>query len=1167
MGRSPEQLGIWLRDRRVQLGLSQAQLAETAGVSTRGIREIERGRAASPRSRSVLRLIAALGLEAATDPGEAPRGGDVLRVAVLGPLTLRVAGETMDVGAAKQRGLLGLLALQPGLSVGRDEIVDVLWDGSPPATCLNLVHTYVARLRRLLAPVNRAGQTSDAVLRRTRTGYLLHLAEGQSDAVEFTELAARASAEGPDEAFRSYAAALRLWRGAVLRDAPHQVREHPSAVALTRLRMSLVQSYADRALELGRPADALPELQQAAALDPLHEGVHARMMLALAASGQQAAALGLFGELRTRLDDQLGVTPGPEATDAHLRVLRMDLPRSPAAASAPATSPVPPALLPYDIPFFTGRDEQLARLDALLFEQGSGICALTGAAGVGKTALAVHWAHRARDHFPDGQLFMDLRGHSPRAAPLRSVEALVRFLLALGVASERIPGTPEAAADLYRTLTAGRRMLVVLDNAVDAEQVRPLLPGGPDCMVLVTSRHRLAGLAVHDGARRLAVDVFGAEESRLLLVRTLGRARVDAEPEAAAELADACGHLPLALRISAANLDHAPRRALKDQADELCEGDRLGLLSVDGDDGSAVRTAFSLSYHALAAPVRRMFRLLALVPGPEIGVEAAAVLTGTTPREATRLLDQLSAAHLLREHRRGRYRYHDLLMLYADERLRLEETRTARESASARLYTWLLAAVNRCARLLYPGTQRMPGADEEPDGAATSQVPLPDLADASAAARWLDVELPGLAATVHRAAAEDHPAAWQLADGLRGCSWTRKHAVDWTAVGEAALAAARRAGQPLAEAAIHNLLGDAHAQQGHMDSAIAHYERLLALAEAADWPDGAATAHNNISTVAQQIGRLRLAAEHLDQAMDIDRRNGLPQGHPVVLGNLAHTLRDLGRLREALDCHRRAKGLLPSLGSRMNQLLNRADLAEVHHLLGEPERARHHLDILLPLAREVGDQDTEAFVLRLAARIRCDTGDLAGALEAARTAAALSDEDGDDHSRATAQLALGGVLLAVGRRDDAATAFEEALAPARERGARDIEARSLLGLASVPVPTDRRRATAALELARRSEYRLVENEALTVLARCALEHGEPAVAVEYGRQALDAHRESGYRKGQAEALDILGRAAAATAGADPVPYWTEALEILDALGAPGATALRHRLADRLAGQE
>ncbi|MDX3639815.1 BTAD domain-containing putative transcriptional regulator [Streptomyces sp. MB09-02B] len=1159
MGRTPEQLGTWLRDHRERLGLSQLQLAERAGVSTRSIREIERGRAPARGSRSARRVAAALGLEAAMDADEAHRDGDVLRVGVLGPLTLRVSGAPVDVAAAKQRDLLGLLALQPGVSVGQDELVDILWDGSPPATCVNLVHTYVARLRRLLAPAAGARAASDAVLRRTRTGYQLSLEQGQSDAAEFTGIALATADDTPRETVLRASTGLGLWRGAVLADAPHSVREHPAAVSLTRLRMSLVQAYADGALTLGRPADALHELQKAADLDPMHEGVHARMMLALAASGQQAAALGLFGMLRTRLDDQLGVAPGPEVTEAHLRVLRMDLPRPAGAAPAAVASPVAPALLPYDIPFFTGRDEQLARLDALLAGPGTRTCVLSGAAGIGKTALAVHWAHRIRDQFPDGQLFVDLRGHAPGAAPLRPVEALARFLMALGVAGERIPGTPEAAADMYRTLAAGRRMLVVLDNAIDVDQVRPLLPGGRDCLVLVTSRDRLAGLSVRDGADRLAVDLLTAPESRLLLTRTLGRARVEAESDAAAALADACGHLPLALRICAANLDHAPRRTLRNQAEELSGGDRLGLLSVEGDAASAVRTAFSLSYHALSDPLRRTFRLLALVPGPDIGIEAVAVLTGTSRREASRLLDRLSTAHLLYEHRSGRYRCHDLLTLYAAERLRLEENTADRESAAARLYAWLLAAVNRCARLLYPGTQRMPGASDETAVTAPTAAP-PVLENATAAARWLDAELPGLAAAVHRAAAEGHPAAWRIADGLRGCAWTRRHTVDWVALGEAALAAARTAKQPLAEAAVHNLLGDAHLQQGHSDESIAHYELLLTAAEAANWLEGAATAHNNISTVAQTSGRLRLAAEHLDRAMDIDRRNGLPQGHPVVLDNLGHTFRELGRLEEALDCHRRAADLHPELGSRINQLLNATDLLQVRHLLGDTGWASQQLDGLLRRAHDVGDPDTEAFVLRLTAWIRGDTGDLAGALEAATASVGLSDETADEHNSASSRIVFGGTLLAVGRRAEAETAYQEALALARGRDARDLEARALLGLASVPVPTDRGRARAALELAHRSEYRLVEDQALTVLARCGLEHGEPHTAVEYGTRALAAHRASGYRRGQAEALEILGRAAATASGADPSPYWTEALEIFDALGAPAATALRHRLA-------
>ncbi|WP_256726653.1 BTAD domain-containing putative transcriptional regulator, partial [Streptomyces acidiscabies] len=533
---------------------------------------------------------------------------------------------------------------------------------------------------------------------------------------------------------------------------------------------------ADLALALGGVEDVVADLRELSTREPLHEELAGRLMLALAACGQQAAALDVFTRISGRLDADLGLQPSAALRAAHLRVLRGDVPEIPKISLAlpglparalphAADRPVP-AQLPGPTPGFTGRADQLRQLDALLPAPGDGshqpqgmvLAAITGTGGVGKTALAVHWAHRARDHFPDGELFVDLRGHSAQA-PVRPVEALARFLLALGVAAERIPGTPEAAADLYRTLSAERRMLVVLDNAVDPEQVRPLLPGGPGCVALVTSRDRLAGLAARDGARRIGVDMLTPEESRLLLRRTVGESRVDADLQAAADLADACGHLPLALRISAANIDHTPWRTLRDQADELREGDRLTALSVIGDRSTAVRTAFSLSYHALDAPVRRMFRLLALLPGPETGLQAAAVAMGTTTEDAARLVERLTAAHLLREHRPGRYRCHDLVALYAAERLRLEETDASRRAASDALYDWLLAAVDRCALLLYPGMrQRLPGVED----ASRSAAAPPEITDAAAAQRWLDAELPNLAAAVHQAAAEGHQAAWLL---------------------------------------------------------------------------------------------------------------------------------------------------------------------------------------------------------------------------------------------------------------------------------------------------------------------------------------------------------------------------------------------------------------------
>ncbi|MFM9444868.1 BTAD domain-containing putative transcriptional regulator [Streptomyces acidiscabies] len=1194
---TPGTLGELLRGYRFAAGLGQRALAERAGISVRTLRYLEQGQIRRPHADSIQQLVVALNLSAAArarllEAGEAPRTAG-LRVTVLGPLALHRDGSPVELPSVLRRSLLGLLAMQPGVVVGTDEIVDVLWGEQPPRTCRQLVQTYVRHLRDLLDP-GRPGPDEGRVLRATKGGYRADLSAEESDVVTFDELLGRArrAETGGDgaAALEAYGRALRCWRGPVLADGGERIRAHPAAVAIGSRQVAAAVARADLALALGSVEDVVADLRELSTREPLHEELAGRLMLALAAGGQQAAALDVFTRISGRLDADLGLQPSTALRAAHLRVLRGDVPEISAiprisltSLAVPALSGLPalsgfsarvlphaadrpvPAQLPGPTPGFTGRADQLRQLDALLpgpatgdgrhQPQGMVLAAITGTGGVGKTALAVHWAHRVRDHFPDGELFVDLRGHSAQA-PVRPVEALARFLLALGVAAERIPGTPEAAADLYRTLSAERRMLVVLDNAVDPEQVRPLLPGGPGCVALVTSRDRLAGLAARDGARRIGVDMLTPEESRLLLRRTVGESRVAADLRAAADLADACGHLPLALRISAANIDHTPWRTLRDQADELREGDRLTALSVIGDRTTAVRTAFSLSYHALDAPVRRMFRLLALVPGPETGLQAAAVVTGTTTEDAARLVERLTAAHLLREHRPGRYRCHDLVALYAAERLRLEETETSRRSASDALYDWLLAAVDRCALLLYPGMkQRLPGVED----ASRSAAAPPEITDAAAAMRWLDAELPNLAAAVHQAAAEGHQAAWLLAGALRGYAWIRKHTVDWAALGQAALAAARAAGEPLAEAAMHHVLGHAHVRQGRVATAITDFEQLLTLAEAADWPEGAAIAHTNLSMVTRLSGRLRRSAEHLERAMELDRRGGLSDGHPVVLGNLAHVRRDLGRLAESLDCLVRAESLPRALDNQHNRIRRQADLGRTRHLIGDTAEAARHLRTALAMARECGDLGGEAYVLRLTASADRDAGDLGRALERARTATALSDQDVDDYFRAAARLTLGSVLLALGRGGEASDVWREALKLARERGAHDLEARSLIALATVRRPLDREQAATALDIARRTEYVLVEAEALTVLARGDLEHGEPATAAGHARRALAMHRDSGHRKGQAQALDLLGRAVDTTGEEEPAPYWREALAIFDAIGDRRAAALRRRL--------
>ncbi|HEY3036576.1 MAG TPA: BTAD domain-containing putative transcriptional regulator, partial [Streptosporangiaceae bacterium] len=616
MRQPPYGVGDLLRRYRVGAEVTQQELARRAGLSVRALRDIEHNRVPHPHPRSVHRLATALGL------GEAERAGllataagatthSALQVDVLGPLAVRSGDEPVNVGPQKQRGLLGVLALQPRRVVPVEEIVDTLWGDGVPRTCLGLVHTYVARLRTSVEP-ERARHTPARVLARVHGGYRLDLADDQSDLARFFGLAARglrARADGDlDAASALLGQALRCWRGPAAVDLGVRLRQHPAAVAANQRRMLVALAFADVAIDCGRHAQAVACLQALVGDEGLHEGLHARLMLALAGDGQQAAALRLFADVRARLADELGVEPGGELREAHLRVLRQEVPAPDAvltARGAPAAAGARPAQLPADVAAFAGRTGHLQQLDALLASarpesaHAVVISAIAGTAGVGKTALAVHWGHRARDRFPDGQLYVNLRGFDPSQSVMEPAEAVRGFLDALLVAPQRIPLGLDAQIALYRSLLAGRRMLVVLDNARDCEQVRPLLPGGAGCLAVVTSRNQLTGLVVAEGAHLLVADLLTFDEARDLLARRLGPDRVNAEPEAVHEIITRCARLPLALAVVAARAGAHPRFPLASLAADL-RPSRGGLDALDGaDPATNVRTVFSWSYEVL----------------------------------------------------------------------------------------------------------------------------------------------------------------------------------------------------------------------------------------------------------------------------------------------------------------------------------------------------------------------------------------------------------------------------------------------------------------------------------------------------------------------------------------------------------------------------------------
>ncbi|MFJ4693774.1 BTAD domain-containing putative transcriptional regulator [Streptomyces sp. NPDC088766] len=625
------------------------------------------------------------------------------RFEVLGPVRVWRQDAELDLGFPQQRALLALLLACAGRPVPTGELLALLWPGRPPASAPNVVRRYIGALRRLLEPELPPRAPGRRLLRHPG-GHLLEAAPDEVDLLRFRELTRqgkRAAATG-----RAETAALRLigalgeWRGPVAMGIPAAAREHVQFTALGRELLETARLAADAALLCGRAAQVLPALRRAAALDPLDEPLHARLVLSLAACGLQAEALAAYEEVRRRLAADLGTTPGAELVAAHTRVLRQDVgrltagPRVRLGRQAPAVrvgpdprdvdgrsgaAPAVPdrtasaghARLPSGPARFTGRTAELewltAAWDAAGGSAGTPAAVLVGGmAGVGKTALAVHWAHRATGRFPDGHLHVALRGSDPAGTAAQPEEALRTVLAALGVPTARMPAAPAALTGLYRTLLAGRRVLVVLDDAAGTEQLRPLLPAAPGCLALVTSRHALPGL-IASGARPLRLEPPPAEDARAMLAGMIGDDRTAAEPLAADEIVARSGRLPLALAAVAGRA--ADRRMPLTGLAAHLRATR-GTLEAFADPGGTadVRAAFLGSYRLLSPEAARLFRLLPRHLGTDITPASAATLTGLPVRGTRRLLGELAEAHLITEHAPGHHTLHDLLRAFAAER-------------------------------------------------------------------------------------------------------------------------------------------------------------------------------------------------------------------------------------------------------------------------------------------------------------------------------------------------------------------------------------------------------------------------------------------------------------------------------------------------------------------
>jgi DNA-binding SARP family transcriptional activator/tetratricopeptide (TPR) repeat protein len=912
-----------------------------------------------------------------------------MRFELLGPIRAWHGSTEIAITARREQILLAMLLLRAGRYVPIDPLIEAMWVHSAPKDASTQVHGTVYRLRRRLAA---AGLSATVIVTGT-AGYRAEVPSGRVDLWEFRRLrdeARAAAARGDAErAARGYRSALDLWRGPAfsgvdsrpLRDAASALEEERLHALQERIRLDLAH---------GTAGELVAELTELVREHPYREALHGALMLALYRADRQADALAAYRRLRRRMREDLGTEPGAELQRLHRAIIERDpglsrarpdtAPRAeiPLRAGAPAVAVVP-RQLPADVVGFTGRASQLARLDDLLAAGAASvvISAIDGTAGVGKTALAVHWAHRVADRFPDGQLYVNLRGFDPGGQMMAPAEAVRGFLDALGVPAQRIPAQLDAQAGLYRSLLAGRRMLVLLDNARDAEQVRPLLPGSPTVLTVVTSRNQLTPLLATTGGHSLTLELLTPAESRELLASRLGAGRLAAEAQAARAIVAGCAHLPLALAIAAARAQQTGFSLSTLAAELTAASGRLEALDL-GDAATRLRGVFSWSYTTLSAPAARLFRLLGLHPGPDVSTPAAASLAAVPLPGVRPLLAELARANLLHEHRPGRYSFHDLLRAYATDLTHATDAEADRSAATHRLLDHYLHTAFAAAMVLDPFRPPMESLDPPVPGAVV-QPP----ADRSEAAGWFAAERSTLVATVSRVDGSDRDGyAWRLAWTLVWFLDSRGHWHDQVAVQTHGAASAGRQDDPLVLARAHRFLGVAHARLRQWDEAERHLRTTLEIYSGTSDPLAQASAHSSLGAMYELRGDYDGLLHHATQALRLaeptGQRQTLARYHNAL--GWCHALR--GEAAAAIDQCERSLALYRQVDDPAGAAKAWDSLGYAHLLLADHREAATCFErSLAQLDRDDNRQD-RADTLHHLGDARHALGDLA----AARTA-------------------------------------------------------------------------------------------------------------------------------------------------------------------------------------
>ncbi|MCX4744415.1 tetratricopeptide repeat protein [Kitasatospora sp. NBC_01287] len=1172
-----------------------------------------------------------------------PTGSRALgpRFGVLGPLrVLDAAGTAIEPATPKLRTVLALLLLDANTVVSRDRLRAALWGEEQPATATTSLNNHVVRLRRLLSESesesNGEGDGDGGRLRTVAPGYLLRVEPGELDTDLFTQhLAAAATARQCEDwhgVSTRTTAALALWRGEPLDDVPGLPEETlPRLEQLREGRLQALEWLFDAELRLGRHQGLVPELTRAAAENPLREVFHGQLMLALHRMDRRAEALAVHRRLRRTLVDELGIEPGGTVRAIHQEILATDHPghpgypghpvhpehAEPARAQAPdatpgapsdatsgtgtGTAPAPGTApagmgLPWDIASFTGRlaevDQLLAACRAAARGGGGvlGIHAVDGMPGVGKSALAVHVAHRLAAEFPDGQIFLPLHAHTPGAAPVDPADALLTLLHTIGVAPQQIPPGLDARAGLWRTRLAGQRILLLLDDARSTEQVRPLLPGGAGTVVLVTSRRRLAAL---DGALPISLRPLPRSEALALFTARAGRPDVRPEDPAVAELVRLCGQLPLALQLTAARLRHHPVWSAADLVADLTAA--TGRLDALRAENVSVSAAFDLSYRDLTDDQQLLFRRLGLLPGDEVDAAAAAALAGIAPAAAGGLLEELADHHLVEESARGRYRMHDLVREYA-RGLAAADPAPGGAPLDRLLdhYLRMAAAANRrLSRHSVNIADRLTARPAPAPGPAPDTTPTEfasEPATEQQATDWLRVELGNLRAAVQHAAGNGRPAhAIALSSALHEFLRFADHWHDARLLHGIALTAARESGDHLGQAAAHTQLGIFDQLGGRYEEGLDHHRQALALldetrthqegAPAADPADPADPADladladrlriivlTNLGEVQQLANAFPEAAAHHRQALELARRLGDRLGEANALTYLGRVQQRAEDFEAAAENHRQALAIFREFGRTIGLINAHGDLGVVQQDTGQYEQAAANHREAQRLARG-RSRKHEGNALTNLGIVLYATGDYPAAEDSLRQATEIFTRLEDRRGLQNVFAFLGMTHQATGQYEQAAADLRQALRVGASLGTRlgTGRLRALLGdilRESGDLAGAREHLEAALAVAQEVGDRGGESGALLRLGRVLLVTGPPAEALARATQALeiaDTIKSPLYQAFSHEVIGnsqcLLGRTAT---GLD---HLARAVTVLRELGAPDELRVRAALDD------